>query len=257
MRDNLAPQQRRLTFLGIGLAMFLGALDQTIVATALPRIVADLHGLERYSWVATAYLMASTALIPIYGKLADMTSRRTLEISAIGVFLVGSALCGLAGQFGDLPLLGDGITQLIVFRALQGAGGAGLFALALIVVADLFGPTERGKYQGYLGAVFGISSVLGPLLGGFLTDQGTGLLPGIAGWRLVFYVNLPIGLVALGLISRYMPRLGPLTRPKAFDGLSALLLVGGISLLVVALQGDKLRHSWTSPFTLLLLGGLR
>ena len=149
-----------LTFIGILLAMLLGALDQTIVSTALPRIVADLHGLERFTWVATAYLVASTALVPIYGKLADMYSRRTIEIVAVSIFLVGSGLCGLAGEFGTLLLLGDGVTQLVVFRAIQGFGGAGLFAMAFIIIADLFAPAERGCYQGFTGAVFGTSSML-------------------------------------------------------------------------------------------------
>ncbi|MDJ0367477.1 MDR family MFS transporter [Hymenobacter sp. H14-R3] len=255
MSETLTPRQRRLTFAGILLALFLGALDQTIVSTALPRIVADLHGLARFSWVATAYLVASTALVPIYGKLADMYARRTIEVVAISVFLVGSMLCGLAGQFGPLPLLGDGMSQLIIFRAVQGLGGAGLFALAFIVIADLFAPAERGKYQGFVGAVFGLSSVLGPVLGGFLTDHGTGLLPGVAGWRLVFYVNLPVGLLALWFVLSQMPPLRPRTAPQAFDFLSAALLAGGLGTLVVALQLDKAHHGWTAPLTLALLAG--
>jgi EmrB/QacA subfamily drug resistance transporter len=244
-----------LTFGGILLAMFLGALDQTIVSTALPRIVADLNGLDRFTWVATAYLVASTALVPIYGKLADMYSRRTIEVVAVSVFLIGSGLCGLAGEFGTLPLLGDGMTQLIVFRAVQGLGGAGLFAMAFIIIADLFPPAERGRYQGFTGAVFGTSSVLGPLLGGFLTDRGTNLIPGVAGWRLVFYVNLPLGLVALWFIISQMPPLRPRTDPKPFDFVSALLLVTGLGPLVVALQLNRAQYGWTDPLTLGLLGG--
>ncbi len=243
-----------LTFAGILLAMFLGSLDQTIVSTALPRIVADLHGLDRFTWVATAYLVASTALVPIYGKLADMYSRRTIEVVAVSVFLLGSGLCGLAGEFGPLPLLGDGMNQLVVFRALQGLGGAGLFAMAFIIIADLFPPAERGRYQGFTGAVFGTSSVLGPLLGGFLTDRGTNLIPGVAGWRLVFYVNLPLGLIALWFILTQMPPLRPRTAPKAFDFVSALLLIAGLGPLVVALQLNKATYGWTAPLTLGLLG---
>lgn len=243
-----------LTFGGILLAMFLGALDQTIVSTALPRIVADLHGLDRFTWVATAYLVASTALVPIYGKLADMYSRRAIEVVAVSVFLLGSGLCGLAGEFGTLPLLGDGMTQLIVFRAVQGLGGAGLFAMAFIIIADLFPPAERGRYQGFTGAVFGTSSVLGPLLGGFLTDRGTDLIPGVAGWRLVFYVNLPLGLVALWFIVSQMPPLRPRTAPKPFDFVSAILLVAGLGPLVVALQLNRAQYGWTAPLTLGLLG---
>ena len=242
-----------LTFAGVLLAMFLGSLDQTIVSTALPRIVDDLHGLDRFTWVATAYLAASTVLVPIYGKLADMYSRRTIEVVAVSVFLVGSMLCGLAGEFGSLPLLGDGMNQLVFFRAIQGFGGAGLFAMAFIVIADLFPPAERGRYQGFTGAVFGTSSVLGPFLGGFLTDHGTGLIPGVEGWRLVFYVNLPLGLLALWFIISYMPALRPRAQPKAFDYPSALLLLSGLGPLVVALQLDKAEYGWTSPLTLGLL----
>ena len=242
-----------LTFAGVLLAMFLGALDQTIVATALPRIVGDLHGLDRFTWVATAYLVASTALVPIYGKLADMYSRRTIEVTAISVFLMGSMLCGLAGEFGPLPLLGDGMNQLVCFRAVQGLGGAGLLAMAFIVIADLFAPAERGRYQGFTGAVFGVSSVLGPFLGGFLTDHGTDFIPGIAGWRLVFYVNLPLGLLALWFILTQMPALRPRNEPKPLDYLSAVFLMTGLVPLVVALQLKKAVYGWTSPLTLGLL----
>jgi len=253
MTENLTRRQKMLTFAGVLLAMFLGSLDQTIVSTALPRIVADLHGLDRFTWVATSYLVASTALVPIYGKLADTYSRRMIEIGAVSVFLVGSMLCGLAGEFGPLPLLGDGMTQLIVFRAIQGLGGAGLFAMAFIVIADLFPPAERGKYQGFTGAVFGTSSVLGPFLGGFLTDQGTGLIPGVEGWRLVFYVNLPLGLLALWFIVTQMPALRPSTKPKPIDYFSALLLMAGLVPLVVGLQLNKTEYGWTDPLTLGLL----
>ncbi|GAA4353456.1 hypothetical protein GCM10023185_14110 [Hymenobacter saemangeumensis] len=243
-----------LTLFGIMLAMFLGSLDQTIVSTALPRIVDDLHGLDRFTWVATAYLVASTALVPIYGKLADMYSRRSIEVAAVSVFLVGSMLCGLAGEFGPLPLLGDGMTQLIIFRAVQGLGGAGLFAMAFIIIADLFPPAERGRYQGFTGAVFGTSSVLGPFLGGFLTDQGTGLIPGVEGWRLVFYVNLPLGLLALWFILTQMPPLRPSAEPRRLDYLSALLLMTGLVPLVMALQLNKAVYGWADPYTLTLLG---
>ncbi|WP_375434321.1 MDR family MFS transporter [uncultured Hymenobacter sp.] len=253
MTSTLTQRQKMFTFAGILLAMFLGSLDQTIVSTALPRIVADLHGFDRFTWVATAYLVASTALVPIYGKLADMYSRRKIEVVAVTVFLVGSMLCGMAGEFGSLPLLGDGMTQLIVFRAIQGLGGAGLFAMAFIIIADLFAPAERGKYQGYVGAVFGTSSVLGPFLGGFLTDKGTGLIPGVAGWRLVFYVNLPLGLLALWFILTQMPALKPRTAPKPLDLLSVVLLMAGLAPLVVGLQLNKTVYGWTSPITLGLL----
>lgn len=250
---DLSPRDRTLTFVGVLLALFLGALDQSIVSTALPRIVADLGGVERYAWVATVYLLASTVMVPVYGRLADLTSRRRLELVAIVTFLAGSFLCGLAGEFGALPLVGDGMTQLILARAVQGLGGAGLFAMAFIVIADLFPPRERGKYQGYVGAVFGIASVLGPLVGGFLTDHGGGLVPGVAGWRWVFYVNVPFGALALWFVLRRMPPLVPPARGR-LDVLGAALLVGGVTPLILALQLDKQAHPWASPVTIGMLG---
>ncbi|MGY2132199.1 MDR family MFS transporter [Hymenobacter sp. HD11105] len=250
MTNSLTQRTKLFTLAGVLLALFLGSLDQTIVATALPRIVGDLHGLDRFTWVATAYLVASTALVPIYGKLADMYSRRTIEVTAILVFLFGSALCGLAGEFGTLPLLGDGMSQLIIFRAVQGFGGAGLFAMAFIIIADLFPPAERGKYQGFVGATFGVSSVLGPFLGGLLTDHGDGLVPGVEGWRLVFYVNLPLGALALWFILSRMPALRPRGEQQSLDYVAALLLMLGLGPLVIALQINKVQYGWTSPTTL-------
>ncbi len=250
----LSPRDRTLTLTGILLALFLGALDQTIVSTALPRIVEDLNGLNRYTWVATVYLLASTVLVPIYGKLADMMSRKTIELWAVGLFLVGSALCGLAGEFGRLPLLGDGMSQLIIFRAIQGLGGAGLFAMAFIVIADLFPPAERGRYQGLVGAVFGIASVMGPIVGGFLSDYGGNLIPGIAGWRWVFYVNVPFGALALWFLLTKMPVLKPQGAAGRLDVRSALLLIVGLVPLTLALQLDKAIYPWISLTTLALFG---
>ena len=148
MTENLTHRQKMLTFAGVLLAMFLGSLDQTIVSTALPRIVADLNGLDRFTWVATAYLVASTALVPIYGKLADTYSRRKIEIGAVAIFLVGSMLCGLAGEFGPLPLLGDGMNQLVVFRAIQGLGGAGLLPWPSSSVPTCFRPPSGAATRG-------------------------------------------------------------------------------------------------------------
>jgi EmrB/QacA subfamily drug resistance transporter len=245
-----------ITLIGIMLALFLGALDQTIVATALPRIVADLQGLDRYAWVATSYLLASTVLVPVYGKLADIMSRKVLEIWAVSIFLIGSMLCGLAGEFGTLPLLGDGMNQLIIFRAIQGLGAAGLMGLAFIIVADLFPPSERGKYQGLLGGVFALASVLGPLVGGFLTDHGSSIIPGIAGWRWVFYVNVPIGAVALWFLITRMPPLIPrgANENQGLDLLSAALLVLTLVPLVLVLQLDRASFPWLGNTSLLLLG---
>lgn len=254
--NEFTSRDKAFTLAGILLALFLGALDQTIVATALPKIVEDLHGVTRYAWVATSYLLASTVMVPIFGKLADMYSRKMIEIWSVVLFLIGSFLCGIAGQFGDLPLIGDGMNQLVVFRGVQGLGGAGLFAMVFIVIADLFPPAERGRYQGLIGAVFGLSSVLGPLIGGFLTDYGGSILPGVAGWRWVFYVNLPLGAVALWFVSTRMPRLEP---PGAdehrLDLRATVFLTLGLSAVILAQQIDKRMFGWDSPVTLGLLGG--
>lgn len=241
---RLNRRDRTFTLVGILLALFLGAIDQTIVSTALPKIVEDLHGLSRYAWVATSYLLASTVLVPIYGKLADMYSRKRIELAAVVLFLSGSFLCGISGEFGPLPLLGDGMSQLIVFRGIQGLGGAGLFALAFIIIADLYPPAERGKYQGFVGGTWGVASILGPLIGGFLTDYGGGIVPGIEGWRWVFYVNLPVGAVALWFIVTRMPTLPPAEERRGLDYASALLLVCGLVPLVLGLQVDKRRFPW-------------
>lgn len=246
-------QEKIFSLVGVLIAMFLGAIDQTIVSTALPKIVEDLQGLERYAWVATSYLLASTVLVPIYGRLADIYSRRSIELVAVTLFLTGSFACGLAGEFGTLPILGDGMTQLIVFRGVQGLGGAGLFAMAFIVIADLFPPSERGKYQGLVGATFGISSVLGPWLGGLLTDYGGILIDGVEGWRWVFYVNLPFGALALFFILTKMPKLMPAEK-GTLNYKAAALLVTGLVPLVLGLQLDKVKYPWTSPTTLGLLG---
>lgn len=232
-------RQKMMILTGVLLAMFLGALDQTIVSAAVPQIVADLHGIDRFVWITTTYLMASTALIPIYGKLADIYSRKAIELTSVCVFLLGSCLCGFAGQFNLPTFFGDGMTQLVLARGIQGLGGAGLFAMAFVIIADLFSPAERGRYQGYTGAVFAVASILGPMLGGFLTDHGSHLMPGIAGWRLVFLINLPFGLIALTFIIRQMPALLPVQQNKKLDILSALLLITGIGAFVLAIQSSK------------------
>lgn len=250
---TMSRRDRNYTFVGIMLALFLGAIDQTIVSTALPKIVEDLGGLERYAWVFTAYMVASTVLVPVYGKLADMYSRKTISLGAVAVFLTGSFLCGLAGEFGPLPLLGDGMNQLIVFRAIQGMGAAGLFSLAFIVIADLFPPAERGRYQGIVSATFGIASILGPLLGGFLTDNATGIIPGVAGWRWVFYVNVPFGALAVWFIATRMPPLLPRGERGRLDLPAAVLLLAGLVPLVTVLQLDRAEHPWTSPLTIGIL----
>ncbi|RMH56826.1 MAG: DHA2 family efflux MFS transporter permease subunit [Deinococcus-Thermus bacterium] len=225
--DDRFVQQRQLTLIGILLGLFLAALDQTIVSTALPRIVADLSGTELYAWVTTAYLLASTVSAPIFGRLTELFSRKAVLLVAVVVFLLGSALCGLA----------QNMPQLIVFRGLQGIGGGALFALALTTIAVLFPPRERGRVGGLFGAVFGVSSAVGPWLGGVLTDH--------LSWHWVFYINMPVGVVALAFILRYMPRLSP-ERREPFDFLGAFLLALWTVPLMLAFSWGGSTYPWLS-----------
>ncbi|HXJ65693.1 MAG TPA: MFS transporter, partial [Actinomycetota bacterium] len=229
----MTRRQIFIVFGGVMLGLFLAALDQTIVATALPSIVKDLHGAQHLSWVVTAYLLTSTVTVPLYGKLSDLIGRRTLFIFAISVFLVGSALSGLSQNMG----------QLILFRGIQGLGAGGIIPLALIVIGDLFSPRERGRYQGFTGAMFGLSSVIGPLLGGFLTDH--------VSWRWIFYVNIPIGAVALFVIVTTMHL--PFTRREhKIDYLGAALLTGAVVCLLLVATWGGVTYGWGSPSIILL-----
>ncbi|GMA16517.1 DHA2 family efflux MFS transporter permease subunit [Deinococcus metallilatus] len=238
---------KRVILFGVLLGLFLSALDQTIVATAMPRIAADLSGLNLYAWVTTAYLLTNTALVPIYGKLSDLYGRKPVLMIGIAIFLLGSALCGLSGEAFLGNLFGGGMMQLVVFRGLQGIGAAALGSVAFAIVADLFEPVDRPRYQGLFGAVFGLSSVIGPLLGGFLTDH--------LSWRWVFYVNLPLGLIALAFIASKMPRLASGLQAKV-DWLGAfLIIVFAVPLLLALTWGADNTYAWTSP-TLLGLFGL-
>ncbi|PYE85663.1 MDR family MFS transporter [Pseudoroseicyclus aestuarii] len=217
----------------VAVLLLLASLDQSIVSTALPTIVADLGGLDHLSWVVTAYILASTVSAPLYGKLGDLYGRRVMVFVSVGVFLLGSALCGLAGS----------MLFLILARALQGLGGGGLMVLALSIIGDIIPPRERGKVQGVFAAVFSLSSVAGPLLGGIFVERFT--------WHWIFYINLPFGLLAvLGFASAFKP-LGQRTRHKIdYAGAAALSLALGALVLLTSLGGTTL--PWTSPVILAL-----
>ncbi|QLG10652.1 MFS transporter [Deinococcus sp. D7000] len=245
--EVLPHQTKILILIGTLLGLFLSALDQTIVATSLPRIVADLNGINLYAWVTTAYLLAGTAMVPIYGKLSDIYGRKPVLMFGIVVFLLGSALCGMSGEPFLGNLFGGGMMQLIVFRGLQGFGAAALTSVAFAIIADIFAPAERGRYQGLFGAVFGLSSVIGPLLGGFLTDN--------ISWRWVFYVNLPIGLIALAFIFSKMPRLASGLKPKIDYVGAVLVLTFSVPLLLALTFGAEPEYGWTNPTVLALFAG--
>ncbi|MGS2615618.1 MDR family MFS transporter [Micromonospora sp. LZ34] len=223
----LNSRQIRLLMFGLMTGMLLAALDQTIVGTALPTIVGELGGINHYSWVVTAYLLASTASTPLYGKMADLFGRRPVFLFSIGTFLVGSLLAGLS----------QNMTQLIVTRGIQGIGAGGLMTLAFTIISDVVPPRERGRYQGVFGAVFGISSVAGPLVGGYFAETD---------WRWIFYINVPLAILAILVCSRVM-RLVPFTRREhAIDWLGAGLLVAGVSSLLLALSWGGNEFAWGS-----------
>ena len=248
-KHAVTDREKRLTLLGLILVFLLGALDSTIVGTAMPRIIQELRGFEFYAWVTTSYLLCSTVIVPIYGKLGDIYGRKSILVVGICIFLVGSALCGLSGMFGTLPLLGSGMTQLVVFRAIQGLGSAALFSLSFTIIADLFTPRERGKFMGLFGATFGLASAIGPLVGGFFTDHGTVAIAGweIAGWRWVFYVNLPLGLCSLLLIVFEMPSLRPDNQGGRIDYLGTFLFIAATVPILLAMTWGGQSYAWASP----------
>ena len=226
--------------------LFLAAVDQTIVATALPRVVSDLGGLSDYSWVFTAYMLTSTVTVPLYGRLGDIYGRRPLFIASITIFLLGSALCGLS----------QNMAELVAFRALQGIGGGGIFPLAIATVGTLVPPRDRGRYQGLIGATFAAGSIIGPAIGGLIVDNTS--------WRWVFFVNLPVGAIALAVVALAMPRRAARREHRLDVGGSLLLALGTASLLLGLVWGGR-QYPWGSvevvgalagSLVLLLLFGL-
>jgi EmrB/QacA subfamily drug resistance transporter len=225
---QLTHREIQLVFVGLMAGMLVAALDQTIVATALPTIVGDLGGLNHLSWVVTAYLLTSTISVPVYGKVSDLLGRKVVFQFALVVFVIGSMLCGLS----------QNMAQLIGFRAFQGLGAGGLLAMAQAIIGDVVAPRERGKYQGYLGTVFAFASVVGPLLGGFFVDNLT--------WRWVFYINVPIGIAAF-LITSSVLNLQFVKVQHRIDYLGAALVAGAATCLLLVTVWGGSEFAWTSP----------
>lgn len=229
------------TIAGLLLVLLMASLDQTIVGTAMPHIIAELHGFSRYGWVTTAYLLTSTASVPIFGKLSDIYGRKRFYLAGAALFILSSALCGAAGA---IPGLGDGMTQLIVFRGLQGLGGGIVMTITFVVIGDLFPPRERGRFQGMFAGVQGVAAVVGPALGGWITDH--------LSWRWVFYVNMPVGLLALAVLFFAFPDVRPKNTGRAIDWPGVALLLACLIPLLLALTWVS-TEGWHAPR---VLGGL-
>jgi len=234
-QGELSTRIKVLATVGVMLALLLAALDQTIVGTALPRIVAELNGLDRYSWLITGYLVASTVVVPIAGKLGDLFGRKPFLIAGMIGFVAASALCGLSQD----------MTELILFRIIQGLFGGMLFASAFTVLGDIYPPAERARIQGLFGGVFGLASIIGPVVGGFLTDN--------LGWRWVFYVNLPVGLLGVLVVAGFLPFVRTKASWRDIDIIGSAALAAGLIPVLVALSVAK-DQGWTSPEVLGLLG---
>src|SRR5262252_7919772 len=224
--DGVAPQtlmflppRRKLAILGaILLTMFLASLDQTVVGTALPRIITDLNGANLYAWVVTAYLLTSTITVPIYGKFSDVFGRKVMLMIGVSLFLIGSWLSGAS----------QNMTELVLFRAIQGLGAGALFPIVIAIIADLYSPRERGRYQGLFGAVFGLSFIVGPLIGGWITDN--------VSWHWVFYVNVPVGIAAMIVLALALPNPAPRRASvRDLDYLGIVLFSAGVVPLLLGL----------------------
>jgi len=224
----LPRRQLIITLAGVMLAMFLGSLDQTIVGTAMPQIITDLGGFTHYTWVTTAYVISSTITVPITGKLTDMYGRKWFYVAGLSIFILGSMLCGLSQT----------MTQIILFRGFQGIGAGVMMANAFIVIGDLFPPAERGKYQGLMAGVFGISSIIGPTLGGFLTDE--------LSWHWVFFVNVPLGIMVIGLFIFFFPDIRPDRRKHRIDYPGLVTLILAVVPLMLALTWAGVDYPWSS-----------
>src|SRR5262245_56991634 len=219
IRPGLAetPSLRARVLAGVMLAIFLGAMESTVVATAMPTVVTPLGGIEIYSWVFSGFLLTSTVTMPLWGRLSDLLGRRAMALSGMAIFLVGSALSGLARD----------MTQLIVFRMVQGLGAGSLITVGATIVGDLYGLEDRAKKQGYISGVWGVASLLGPLLGGALTEP--------ASWRWVFFINVPFGILAMALIGTGLAGARPTARRVVIDWLGLALLVATVTALLLGL----------------------
>lgn len=226
--QDLPIRQKLVIMAGVMLGLFFSSLSETTVTTAMPRIVADLGGLDRFSWVFITYILTSTIGIPIFGKLSDIYGRKSLYLGSMLVFMAGSALAGLS----------QNMEQLIAFRTLQGLGGGGIMAIGFTIIGDIFSPQERGRWEGIVAGTFGISIVVGPLVGGYITDHFS--------WAWVFYVNLPMGAIALGVLWFILPSARGTTRP-AVDYMGAAALIGALSPTLLALLWGGVEYDWSSP----------